>query len=294
MNTLPLSVFIIAKNEADRIGRAIASVKGWVDETIVIDSGSTDGTVAIAEKMGARVLHHPFENFVSQKIFGESQCRQPWVLNIDADEEISPALASEIQALFHQGEPSCKAFHLHIVIVHRFDEKIHRFAPENTPVRFYHRNYGSFNNPVNGKCHDSVLPCTGQWPAGSPLTLKHPVFHRCMRSLSHTLAKANFITTEQAAELYEKGKIPSRLKIILAPFFFFFKVYFLRRYCVYGFNGFVDSVIFAFTKFIRLAKARELQQEALFLASEKTSLFSSPSLPGTNGLPLTGTKKRLN
>lgn len=99
---LPLSVFIIAQDEADRIVPTIESVIEWVDEVIVIDSGSKDGTVDKAAAAGARVIYNPWPGYGAQKRFGEDHCRNSWVLNIDADERVTPELAKEIQALFSE------------------------------------------------------------------------------------------------------------------------------------------------------------------------------------------------
>ena len=86
---LPLSVFIIAVNEADRIALTINSVRDWADEVIVIDSGSTDDTVAVAESHGARVVFNEWNGYGPQKVFGETLCRNDWLLNLDADEEVT-------------------------------------------------------------------------------------------------------------------------------------------------------------------------------------------------------------
>jgi glycosyltransferase involved in cell wall biosynthesis len=83
------SCFIIAKNEARRIGEVIASVRDLADEVIVIDSGSTDGTQQIAQDLGARVIFNEWPGFGPQKRFGEDQCRNDWVLNLDGDEVLS-------------------------------------------------------------------------------------------------------------------------------------------------------------------------------------------------------------
>ncbi|MBN8726905.1 MAG: glycosyltransferase family 2 protein [Xanthomonadales bacterium] len=85
-----LSVFIIALNEADRIATALESVKMLADEIIVVDSGSTDDTTRIAELHGARVLYNQWPGYGPQKKFAEDACRYEWVLNIDADEALSP------------------------------------------------------------------------------------------------------------------------------------------------------------------------------------------------------------
>ena len=84
-----ISAFIITKNEAPRVAKAINSIKDIVDEIIVVDSGSTDDTVRIAESLGAKVVFNEWPGYVKQKSFAESLCKNNWVLNIDADEELT-------------------------------------------------------------------------------------------------------------------------------------------------------------------------------------------------------------
>lgn len=93
----PLSVAIIARDEADRLPDAIRSVH-FADEVVVLDSGSADDTAAQAEALGARVVRTDWPGFVAQKNRALEQVRHDWVLSIDADERVSPALASAIQA----------------------------------------------------------------------------------------------------------------------------------------------------------------------------------------------------
>ena len=88
----PLSVTIIAHNEADRIARAIESVS-FADEVLVVDSGSTDDTVRVAEGLGARVIQTDWPGYRLQKIRAAEWARNDWVLGLDADEWLSPALA---------------------------------------------------------------------------------------------------------------------------------------------------------------------------------------------------------
>ena len=79
-----ISVFVIALNEADRIGATLDAARKVTDDLIVIDSGSTDGTQDVARAHGARVIHHDWPGYGRQKRFGEDQCRHDWVLNLDA------------------------------------------------------------------------------------------------------------------------------------------------------------------------------------------------------------------
>jgi glycosyltransferase involved in cell wall biosynthesis len=83
--SVPLSIFIITKNEVDRLGPTLESVKGLSSDIVVVDSGSTDGTQELAERLGARVIFNPWPGYGLQKQFGEDQCRHDWLLNIDAD-----------------------------------------------------------------------------------------------------------------------------------------------------------------------------------------------------------------
>lgn len=96
---MQISVFIITRNEEKNIARCLAGVRDWADEIVVVDSQSDDRTVEIAESFGARVVQHEFRGFVEKKNFALEQCMHPWVFNIDADEEVSPALRREIMKL---------------------------------------------------------------------------------------------------------------------------------------------------------------------------------------------------
>lgn len=250
----PISVFIIARDEADRIGLTIDSVKDWVDEVIVIDSGSQDETVAVSESLGARVVFNAWRGYGPQKVFGEGLCRNDWVLNLDADEEISPELGEEIRALFQRGQPAEVACTLPILPLYPFQETGHRWTAFHHPVRLYRKQFAGFkDSPV----HDSVVV-----HEGGVGHLKGMVIHRSFRSLSHHVDKANFASTARAQDLFQKGRNPSGLSLLIIPFLAFFKSYFLRREFVNGIDGIVISHMYAFQRFIRLAKARELHRLA--------------------------------
>ncbi len=104
MHKLPLSGVVIAKNEADRIGRCVASLAAVCDEVVVLDSGSEDATAAVATAAGARVEQQPWLGFAAQKNAAIARATQPWVLLLDADEWLGDGAADELRALFASGE----------------------------------------------------------------------------------------------------------------------------------------------------------------------------------------------
>ncbi|MEZ4588095.1 MAG: glycosyltransferase family 2 protein [Gemmatimonadales bacterium] len=104
-----VSAFLIVKNEAKRLPACLASLEGVADEIVVLDSDSTDDTLEIARAAGARVASRPFDGFGAQKQAALELCRGEWVLSIDADERLTPALASEIRALL-DGKPAAVGY----------------------------------------------------------------------------------------------------------------------------------------------------------------------------------------
>ena len=100
-----LSVAIIACNEERNLARTLASVS-FADEVVVVDSGSTDRTVSIAESFEARVFHQDWRGFAAQKNFAIAQCTGDWILSLDADEELSPELRTQIRALLPTNPPA--------------------------------------------------------------------------------------------------------------------------------------------------------------------------------------------
>lgn len=97
MSRLPLSVAIIAFNEEEKLPRCLESLKDVAAEIVVVDDGSKDRTVEIAESFGARVIKKEWLGYIKQKNFAWEQCREPWVLSLDADEVLTPELAASIR-----------------------------------------------------------------------------------------------------------------------------------------------------------------------------------------------------
>lgn len=246
---LPLSCFIIAKNEADRIAPVIEGVVGWVDEVVVVDSGSTDGTRELAARLGARVVYNDWPGYGPQKRFAEDQCRNDWLLNLDADEVPTEELCREIVALFGNGAPPHPFYAFRVRIVYPGDVRPRRWAPYNTCLRLYDRRAGRFSE---SRVHDSVLS-----GGVSPVRLRGEAWHYSYRSFGALVEKLNGYGDLQAESLRAP---PQFLLLLRLPFEFpwaFLKYYVLRRHFAGGAKGFIFATINAFFRFLRLAKMLE-------------------------------------
>lgn len=107
-----LSAYIRTKNEAANIQRCIEAALSVAEEVVVVDSGSSDDTIALAEAAGARVVHNDWPGFGHQKRFAEEQCKHDWLLDLDADEIVTPELAAEIKAELASNPPVDRCYAL--------------------------------------------------------------------------------------------------------------------------------------------------------------------------------------
>lgn len=246
---IPLSCFIVAQNEEERIGRTIKSVIDWVDEVIVIDSGSTDKTVEIAGKLGARIIFNKWPGYGPQKRFGEEQCKHDWVLNIDADEVITAALQDEIRAVFKTGKIQVDGFHLYVVEVLPGRKKPLPLARKYNIVRLYNqRKIRYSDSPV----HDRVV--IDNHPLGQFSNL---VYHHSVLSVSHAIIKLNSYSDLQTRVMKPKSLWILKLRLITEFPFNFLRFYIFRGYFMGGSTGFTYSMVNASFRFYRVAKMLE-------------------------------------
>jgi glycosyltransferase involved in cell wall biosynthesis len=243
----PLSVFVIAFNEADRIERTLRAALPLTDDLVVIDSGSTDATREIAASVGARVIVNPWPGYGPQKRFAEEQCRHPWLLNIDADEVIPDGLAAEIAALFAAGEPPADAYRIRIAEIFPGEGAPHSLAYALAPVRLYRRDKGRYSPST---VHDRVELVA----EARVRRLKGRIHHFSVRSIGDQLAKLNAYTDAQADDLDKRGERVATLRLFLEFPATFLKAYIGRRHVVRGLYGFMTAMNFAFYRYLRVAK----------------------------------------
>lgn len=245
-----LSVFIIARNEADRIGATIRAVRDLTDDLVVVDSGSTDGTQAIARSLGARVIHNDWQGYGPQKRYAEEQCRHTWLLNLDADEVVPRDLADEIRALLAPGEPGKPAWRIGIAEIFPGEGRPHPLAYTLTPVRLYRRDCGRYAaSPV----HDRVELEPGLIPG----RLKGVIHHFSVRSLGDQLDKLNRYSDQQADDLEARGVVIPNWRVFVELPGNFLKAYVVRRHFVRGTYGFLSAMNYAISRHLRVAKHYE-------------------------------------
>lgn len=249
MATPPLSAFIRAKNEARMIGDVVRAARAVADEVVVVDSGSTDDTVAIAEAAGARVIRQDWLGNGRQKRFAEDACRHDWLLDLDADEIVTPALAAEIAALFESGAPPCRLYRTPVAI-----------AP---PVG---RPWLGFGGVIRHKLYDRRAvraPDHEAWdqfdlPPGEPVgALKAPILHYAFADAAHLIDKLNRNSSTRAAAL-----TPKSLPVLILRLFFGLPFYVGKRYLLDGLfrggvYGFAFSMMSGFGRWMRDVKMYE-------------------------------------
>jgi glycosyltransferase involved in cell wall biosynthesis len=252
--SLPISVFIIARNEERRIGNAIRSVRDLAGEIVVVDSGSTDRTVDIARELGAVVHKHAWTGFGPQKRYAEDKCRHDWLLNLDADEVVTPDLAEEIRALFSNRPPEPAAYTLRILNVYPGDEKPRPFANDYKVVRLYNRSVARYrDHPV----FDRV-----EVREGAPArTLRAPAFHHSIIDWYHMVDKANRFTDHRLDAMAAKARWKLKLRLATEFPLHFIRHYVFRRHLFGGHKGLIFALNTAFLRTLRIAKILERQEQ---------------------------------
>lgn len=256
MTPCPISLTVITKNESERLPYTLESVQGLVDEIIVVDSGSTDETVKVAERYGAKVFFRDWTGYGDQKIYAESLVKNKWILNLDADESLTEGLRKEIHELFRAGEPEKAGYEILRYLIFIGRDKPSSLVWEGNFLRLYNKKKAGFSK---SRVHDSVLL---KDKGNSVGLLTQRITHRCFKSYHHWIEKMNGYTDEQAQDWIERGRPePSCVRLILEPIGSFFKSLFVKRYITLGTEGVVASYLYATAKLLRLVKVREAYQK---------------------------------
>ncbi|MBI2840566.1 MAG: glycosyltransferase family 2 protein [Acidobacteria bacterium] len=250
---MKISACIIALNEADRIGEAIRSVRECCDEVLVVDGGSTDATADLALKNGARVCTRPFDDYSPQKNFAISEARFPWILSIDADERVSPALALEIDAIRKSSledthDVSAYAFPRQTYYLGRL---IRHAWGDDTKPRLFHRDRARW---------EGELVHEGLKVDGRIRRLTKPLYHHTYRDISDHVRRMDLYSTLGAQKLARNGRRASFVGYAFLPLWTFFRFYVLNAGFLDGWPGFVISALSSYQVMLKYLKLREICQ----------------------------------
>jgi len=244
-----VTVTVITRDESANIAAALQSVS-WADEIVVVDSGSTDDTVAIATPLATRVVVRDWPGYSAQKNHAAGIASNDWILSIDADERVTPELADEIRRLLASSTLEARGYRIPRVAWYlgRWIRSTDWYP--DYQLRLYDRRAGSWNGR---RVHESVDL------HGTPGQLRHELQHYAYRDLSHHLATIDRYTTLAAEEWLAQGRTTNGFELFFHPRFAFIRNYLLRVGIKDGEPGLLVSKLNSYYVFLKLAKLWELQ-----------------------------------
>jgi glycosyltransferase involved in cell wall biosynthesis len=243
-----LSVTVITRDEGADLAGALESVS-WADEIVVVDAGSVDQTVAIARRYTGRILIREWTGYVDQKNYAATEAAHDWILSLDADERVTPALATEIQQLLTV-EPPQRAFRIPRVTWHLGMWVRSTDWYPDFQTRLYDRRAARW---TGRRVHEAV---TTDGPVGR---LSNELQHYAYRDIADHLETIDRYTTLAAQQMHESGRRAGPLDIVVHP-----PLAFLRNYLVHGgfrdgIPGFIISAMNSYYVFLKFSKLWELQ-----------------------------------
>jgi len=255
VNTPGISVIIISYNEEKNIGRCIDSVKRIADEIILLDSYSTDRTVAIARSKGVTVKQCVFNGHIEQKNRALELSSHNLVLSLDADEALSRELAESILAL--KQSPVINAYRMNRCTNYCGKFIRHGLWYPDRKVRLFDKRAGKWGG-VNP--HDKVVLDDNT----TVVHLKGDILHYSYNTIAEHLLQNNYFSSVSAQALYEKGKRFQWWKLLVNPLWSFINGYLLRAGFLDGMYGFIIAINSSHYTFLKYIKLYELQRKKNF------------------------------
>jgi len=248
INRNKISAVIITKNEEANIERCLTSIS-WVDEIVVVDSGSTDRTLEICKKYNCKIIETEWLGFGSTKKLAVDNATYDWIFSIDSDEEVTGILKSKIELILTDPKNNGyrikrKSFYLERLIKHCGWNS-------DFPLRLFNKNFGNFNDK---EVHESVVL------NGDISKINEHMLHYTYPTIEVHLKKINRYSTIQAEEMYKLGK---RYPIVLAVFFGlnkFANTYLFNLGILDGREGFILCSIASFGVYLKYAKLWKLNK----------------------------------
>lgn len=251
-----LSAFVITFNEEEQIGDCLESLS-FCDEVVVIDSFSKDRTVQIAEQYGARVIQRAWPGYRDQKAFGLKSTKYEWVLNVDADERVSPELRDSILSVLEEDAAEgqrtgrLEGYYINRVIFHlgRWWRR-GGWYPEYR-LRFFRREHASWGGTDP---HEKAIV------KGKTTRLSGELLHYTYKDLDDQFQRLQKYSKVAALEDFRKGKRAGLKQLVVSPVVRFIKFYFIKQGFKEGVAGLIVAAAEAFYTFMKYAKLWELQR----------------------------------
>ena len=250
MNTPKLSVTIITFNEESNIRDCLESIQ-WADEIIVVDSNSTDNTVSICREYTDQIILRDWPGFLRQKQFAQEQAKGEWILNLDADERLSPEASDEIKKEIINGTPDADGF-----VFPRQSYYLGRWIKHggwypDAKLRLIRKESGRWS----GESLHEKLVCDGKVKR-----LSGRILHHVYRDIAHQLETVDSFSRISADIWMEKGKRFNLFLFLAKPPISFITTYFWKGGILDGIPGFIISVITSYYVFLKYAKLWELRR----------------------------------
>jgi glycosyltransferase involved in cell wall biosynthesis len=246
---LPVSVCIIAGNEAHRIGPTLQSVADWAAEiVVVINDNVNDGTDKVVESFGGKVFRESWKGFIGQKNSAAEKCASPWLLNLDADEIVTRELRDEIRSLLQDGTPEHGVYEFPRCTFYCGRWIRHGDWYPDRVWRLWRRGVASWsgNEPharLEFKC------TTGR--------LRSDLQHLSAETINHQVVKTMKYADDFVRQCAANGKQITFLDLLVRPPWRFLRGYVLRLGFLDGWQGFTIAWLTAFYTFLRYVRVRE-------------------------------------
>ena len=256
----PISCCIVCFNEEHAIRRCLESVK-WCDEIVVVDSFSTDKTIEICQEYSAHIIQRAWPGYVEQKRFALAQASHEWILNIDADEEVSPLLQNEIQVVLQQDDPAVDGFYIPRLVHYLGRWWWHGWYPSYR-LRLFRKHKVRWGGVDP---HEKVLL------HGRSEHLSGNFHHYTYTDISDHLRTVNSLTDISSRELMLRQRRKYLSDVLLRPLWRFLSFYFFRGCIRDGIPGLFVAATSAFYVFLKYAKLWEQASDAAQSSSRNTS-----------------------
>jgi glycosyltransferase involved in cell wall biosynthesis len=247
-----VSATVICKNEAHNIEDCLKSLS-WCDEIVVVDSGSTDGTVELARKHTPKVIFNEWPGYVAQKNFALGEASGDWVVSLDADERCTPELHAEILKEIQNPDPNLAGFEVRRHVKYLGAWINHGGWYPDWKCRVVRRGRARWHGVDP---HDKLIP------EGPVKRIPADIHHFTYKDFAHQVRIINHFSDVVCAEYVKQGKKPSILQAIFHPPWKFFECYVWKLGFLDGFPGFVIAVGSAFYIFARYVKLWETGKQS--------------------------------